>query len=122
MRQKSLKAQADAILKMAKDAGLDDNFFFSTTFKRYQVQLHILDELEKMIEEKGVVVNKSYVKGEKNLYSNPAVVDFNRTTDSANKTVATLLRILKIFDADLTGEESDPLIDMINGGEEDDRK
>jgi hypothetical protein len=117
MRQKSLKEQADAILRMAEDAGLEDNYFFTTTFKRYQVQLHILDELEKTIEEKGVLVNKSYVKGEKNLYSNPAVVDFNRTTDSANKTVATLLRILKSFDAE-SHEDADPLMDMINGADE----
>ena len=117
MRQKNLKEQAEAILRMAEDAGLEDNYFFTTTFKRYQVQLHILDELEKTIEEKGVLVNKSYVKGEKNLYSNPAVVDFNRTTDSANKTVATLLRILKSFDAE-SHEDSDPLMDMINGADE----
>ena len=41
--------------------------------------------------------------------------DYNRTTDSANKTVATLLRILKSFDVDSSQEESDPLMDIING-------
>jgi hypothetical protein len=35
--------------------------------------------------------------------------------------VATLLRILKSFDAELGGEETDPLMDIINGGD-DDRK
>ena len=114
MTKKSLKDQENEILRKAKEAGCDNNYFFTTTFHRYQVQLHILDELEKTIEEKGVVVTKSYVKDEKNLYSNPAVVDFNRTTDSANKTVSTLLRIIRTFDEEANHDESDPLMDMIN--------
>lgn len=115
MKKKSLQEQAQAILKIAEEAGLQSNYFFETTFQRYQVQLHILEELERTIDEKGVLVTKSYVKDERNLYSNPAVVDFNRTTDSANKTVATLLRILKSYNANLDQEEADPLMDMING-------
>lgn len=115
MKKKSLQEQAKAILKIAEEAGLQSNYFFETTFQRYQVQLHILEELERTIDEKGVLVTKSYVKDERNLYSNPAVVDFNRTTDSANKTVATLLRILKSYNANLDQEEADPLMDMING-------
>jgi hypothetical protein len=117
MERKSLKAQADAILKMAKDAGVDDNYFFTTTFKRYNVQMRVLDELEKAIDEKGVIVNKSYVKGEKNMYSNPAVVDYNRTTDSANKTVSTLLRIIKSFDTGAGREDADSLADLIEGSD-----
>jgi hypothetical protein len=66
-----------------------------------------------------MLVSKEYVKGRKNLYTNPAVSDFNRTTDSANKTVATLLRILKSFDADSSQDDIDPLMDIINGGDAD---
>lgn len=119
MTKKNFRQQENEILQKAKDAGCDDNYFFTTTFHRYQVQLRILDELEKTIDEKGVVVTKSYVKDEKNLYSNPAVVDFNRTTDSANKTVSTLLRIIRTFDEDAKHEDSDLLMDVINGDEDD---
>jgi hypothetical protein len=83
------------------------------------VQLQILDDLEASIKENGMLVKKEYVKGRKNVYSNPAVSDYNRTTDSANKTVATLLRILKSFDGNETHEETDPLMDIINGGDVD---
>ena len=119
MQKKSLKAQANEILRMAEESGLQSNYFFVTTFQRYQVQLQILDNLKKSIEEDGLQVTKEYVKGRKNLYSNPAVSDFNRTTDSANKTVATLLRILKSFDVNESHEEIDPLMDIINGGDMD---
>jgi hypothetical protein len=47
------------------------------------------------------------------------VSDFNRTTDSANKTVSTLLKIIKSFGSGESKEETDPLLDIINGGDMD---
>lgn len=122
MKKMSLKQQSDQILKMAEESGLTSNYFFVTTFERYQVQLEILESLKQSINDEGLTVTKEYVKGRKNLYTHPAVNDFNRTTDSANKTVATLLRIIKSFEAENTKEESDPLIDIINGGDLDDKE
>ena len=119
MKKMSLKDQAKEILRLAEESGLQSNYFFVTTFERYQVQLQILDELQKVINDEGMLVTKEYVKGRKNLYTNPAVSDFNRTTDSANKTVATLLRILMSFEADQSQEDVDPLMDIINGGDSD---
>lgn len=121
MQKKSLKAQAAEILRLAEESGLQSNYFFVTTFERYQVQLQILDDLKQAINDEGMLVKKEYVKGRKNVYTNPAVSDYNRTTDSANKTVATLLRILKNFDVEQAQEETDPLLDIINGGDVDDK-
>ena len=114
MKKRDLEAQAKEILKLAEESGVQSNYFFATTFDRYMVQLRILDELKKSIEAEGMLVEKEYVKGRKNLYTNPAVSDFNRTTDSANKTVATLMRIIKSF-GDSGSDDIDPLMDMING-------
>ena len=99
MAKKSLKEQAKEIMRLAEESGLQSNYFFVTTFERYQVQLDILENLKQVIAEEGMLVTKEYVKSRKNLYENPAISSFNRTTDSANKTVATLLRILKSFEA-----------------------
>ena len=121
MAKVDLNEQAREILKIAEDAGVQSNFFFVTTFKRYQVQLNILSELEKSLKADGMQVTKEYVKGRKNLYSNPAIQDYNRTTDSANKTVATLMRILRNFGVDDAGEhDADPLMKIINGGDDND--
>ena len=119
MQSKNLKEQAKEIKRLAEESGLQSNYFFITTFERYEYQLQILDDLKKAINDEGMLVSKEYVKGRKNLYTNPAVSDFNRTTDSANKTVATLLRILKSFDGNEVHEETDPLLDIINGGDMD---
>lgn len=120
MAKLSLNEQAQEIIRIAEESGVQSNFFFITTFKRYQVQLNILTELEKKIKEEGALVTKEYVKNRKNLYTNPAISDYNRTTDSANKTVATLMRILRNFGADENTSDDDPLLQLINGGGDDD--
>lgn len=114
-----LADQAERIKEMAEENGLEDNFFFLTTFERYLVQINILENLKAEIEDEGTTVSKEYVKGRKNLYTNPAINAFNRTTDSANKTVTTLLKILNGSSAGKKKEEKDPLLELINGGEED---
>lgn len=113
----SLKAQAEQIKEMAEAKGLENNFFFVTTFERYLVQIDILDNLKAEIEDEGTTVSKEYVKGRKNLYTNPAINAFNRTTDSANKTVTTLLKILNGSGTGKKKEEVDPLLELINGGD-----
>ncbi len=121
MAKMDLNKQAQEIMRIAEESGAQSNFFFVTTFKRYMVQLSILSDLEKSLKEDGTTVTKEYVKGRQNLYSNPAISDYNRTTDSANKTVATLMRILKNYGVDETSnEEVDPLMNIINGGGADD--
>ena len=47
----SLQEQADKILEQAEARGVSSNFFFVTTFKRYQVQMKILTDLEKAIKD-----------------------------------------------------------------------
>lgn len=115
----NLNEQAKEIIKIAEESGVQSNFLFLTTFKRYQVQLNILTQLEQTLKKEGMLVQKEYVKGRKNLYSNPAVAEYNRTTDSANKTVSTLMRIIKNFNVAEDVEDEDPLMKIINGGDDD---
>jgi len=91
----SLQEQSERILEEAEKKGVESNFFFVTTFKRYQVQMQILNELEKNIKAEGPTVEKEYVKGRKNIYTNPAISEYNKTSTAANGTVSTLINILK---------------------------
>ena len=120
MAKLTLNEQAQEIIRIAEESGVQSNFFFLTTFKRYQVQLNMLSELEKKMKEEGMLVTKEYVKGRKNLYSSPAVKDYNATTDSANRTVATLMTIIKNYNVDdgTSEMEEDPLLKIINGSED----
>ena len=122
MENEEGQRQADEILRLAKESGVQSNFFFVTTFQRYLVQLDILEDLAKTLNEEGMTVKKEYVKGRKNLYSNPALGSYNKTVDSANKTVATLMRILKSYGVDEKADDVDPLMNINNGGDTDDRE
>ena len=65
------------------------------------MQLEILRKLEAAIKRNGTMVKKEYVKGRKNVYTNPAIAEYNKTASAANGTVTTLINIIR----SLTGEE-----------------
>ena len=90
----SLNEQAQEILRIASQHGVEQNFFFITTFKRYQVQIQILNDLEKTIKAEGNTVTKEYVKGRQNLCVNPLIKELPKHSDSANKTLQTMLDII----------------------------
>ena len=99
----TLNEQANVILAIAEKHGVEQNFFFLTTFKRYQVQINILNDLERQIKEQGSLVTKEYVKGRENIYTHPAIGEYNKTATAANQTVTTLVKIIK----ELRDNESD---------------
>ena len=107
MEKLSLKEQAEEIIRIAEKYGVEQNFLFITTFKRYQVQLNILTELEKKIKEDGALVTKEYVKGRGNIYTHPAISEYNKTSQGANNTVTTLIKILKGFSNGVNDDEAE---------------
>ena len=115
MAKLDLTKQAEEILNIAQKFGVEQNFLFLTTFKRYQVQLKILNELEQKIQQDGSLVTKEYVKGRENVYTHPAISEYNKTSQSANNTVATLIKILKDLRKDEASEggETDELLDAL---------
>ena len=95
VKNMTLQEQAEEILRRATEKGVASNFFFVTTFKRYQVQMTILTDLEKEIKASGPLVKKEYVKGRQNTYTNPAIGEYNKTATAANGTVQTLMSIIE---------------------------
>lgn len=112
MGKKSLQEQAQELLEKAEKRGVSSNFFFVTTFKRYQVQMQILASLEQAINDNGPTVTKEYVKGRKNLTANPAINEYNKTATAANGTVSTLINIMEKLGED-EGSKS-KLADLFN--------
>lgn len=101
-------------MKIAQQYGIEQNYLFITTFERYQVQLKILSELEKRIEEDGELVTKEYVKGRGNLYTHPAISEYNKTTTAANNSVSTLIKIIKdLKESDSNSEGADKLLEAL---------
>jgi len=109
----SLEEQAKEILKKAEEKGLTSNFFFATTFERYQTQINTLQQLKKAIKDHGTTVTKEYVKGRENLTVNPAISEYNKTATAANGTVTTLIKILEAFAGE--SDEKDALSEFLDG-------
>ena len=103
-------------IRKADAIGLSDDYLFLSTIERYEMQVHILETLKKTIEEEDTLVTKEYVKGRENLYTHPAITEYNKTTDSANKTVQTLDNLMKSQTAMIRKkEEVDPLVAALGG-------
>ena len=113
--RKEIEEKANKIVKLAEEKGVQENFFFKTTFNKYLTQIKVLYDLEEILNESETLVTKEYVKGRKNVYTNPAITEYNRTTDSANKTVVTLMKIVNGFGANDRKPKNDPLMEIING-------
>ena len=103
----------EQILEQAEKRGVSSNFFFVTTFKRYQVQMKILSDLEGDIKKFGATVTKEYVKGRENLVTNPAITEYNKTSTAANGTVSTLINIIKTLSNEADGV--DALTEFLRG-------
>ena len=113
----SLKEQAEEILRIASEHGVEQNFFFITTFQRYQVQLNTLTKLQAELDKGELLVSKEYVKGRKNLVANPAIGEYNKTSTAANQTVTTLMKIIHsmrpVADTKTDDENNDPFINFL---------
>lgn len=117
MAKLTLQEQANQILEQAQQRGVSSNFFFVTTFKRYQVQMRILSDLEHAINEYGATVTKEYVKGRQNLVANPAITEYNKTATAANGTVATLIKIIEaLSEEEKSGGKLGELLAALNDG------
>ena len=107
-----LQSKVNEILKEAERLGISDNYFFQTTFERYQRQMNILKDLGNEIDMHGATIIKTNVKGSENIAVNPALTEYNKTSSAANGTVATLLNIVK--SAKPTEDKSDSLTEFLD--------
>lgn len=81
--------------RMAEDYGVADNALFRAAIGQYALQLRVIEDIKKAIDEDDVTVRKEYVKGRANAYASPAVKELPRHADSANKTASLILDIIK---------------------------
>lgn len=102
----STQEMVNRLVEEAEEKGVKQNFFFRTTLRRYQMQMKILQDLEKAIEQYGATVTKEYVKGRQNLTANPAITEYNKTATAANGTVSTLINIIKTLSDEPEGMDA----------------
>lgn len=94
------------LLREAKEKGLSEDYKFMSTLERYENQVNTLKKLSEIINSEDTIVTKEYVKGRPNFYVHPAIKEYNNTSNAANQTMSTLLKILE---AHPVKEEEDDL-------------
>lgn len=80
--EKNIKDLAIGILEEAKEKGYGNDSSFLTSYKMIEVQVAMLDELEKAFKEDGTTITKEYVKGRENIYVHPAIDKYTKISDS----------------------------------------
>lgn len=114
--RRSLQDQADEILKIAEASGVQSNLLFVTTFKRYQVLLSMLTNIEKEIAAAPIVVTKQYGREAVSQQIGPVYRAYLAGCAQADATAKTLLRIIESFQMANSLADDDPLLRAINGG------
>ena len=108
--KKNIKELAKGILEDAQKNGFENDASFLTSYHLLEVQVEMLDALEKSFREDGATTTKEYVKGRENIYVHPAVDKYTKTSDSAfNK----ILKLREMVKQD-TIEENDNFDDFID--------
>lgn len=113
------EAQAQEILDKVKGTELEYNFLFKETFHNYIDLLKYMKSLKEIAEQDGAMISKEYVKGRENLYVHPALKEYNKCITNANRTVETLLKIIRELKEDKGEDALDPLLDLMNSGDDD---
>ena len=107
------KERKSKVNSLAKKYGLQDDFIFKTTLKRYEEQLWLMEDLQADIKKNGTTIEKEYVKGRPNICPNPSVEQYNKTATAANQTATTLERILQRTFGDKPNKEKDELLSAL---------
>ena len=93
MAQKKL-TYAD-IMKLAETYGVSSNTFFASAADRYVGQVEMIDRIRKQIDEDGLMIEHTNVKGDTNVDVNPLTVQLPKYIDTANKTLSLMLDIVQ---------------------------
>lgn len=89
------KLTYEDVMKLAETYGVSGNTFFESAADRYVGQVEMIDKIQKKIDEDGLMIEHTNVKGDTNVDVNPLTVQLPKYIDTANKTLALMLDIVK---------------------------
>lgn len=110
-KDKKTYFEIDSVIRMAEQYGVSDNALFLQSIKNYETIQKAIAAIDSVLAEDEMMVTKEYVKGRENLYLNPAIKELPKQIDAANKTIATMISIIKEFGVI---KETDEFLEFIN--------
>lgn len=112
-----LNETAEKLIQMAREGGCEQNYFFQTTFERYQEQLDLMARLQEVLHNADDLMMENARGG---YSTHPAISEYNKTSTAANQTAAMLIKVILTFSKGQvtmgggsdSGEESEEDIDL----------
>lgn len=84
------------LLRMAKSYGVDKNALFVQAAEQYDTQMRVIQSIKDALDVgETLTTSKEYIKGRENIYANPLVKELPKHADAANRTLQTMLTIIK---------------------------
>lgn len=83
-----------ALKKMANEYGVAENPLFIAAAEQYITQQKMISAIRKELDAADLAVSKQYVKGRENVYAHPLIKELTKHSDSANKTLETILKVI----------------------------
>lgn len=108
----------DEIMEMAKEYGVEENALFISCANQYALQQDVIEKMKQSLDdEDNCTVEKEYVKGRANLCINPLVKELPKHSDSANRTLATMIDIINKL-GHKPEQKSESLLSKLMAGED----
>ena len=82
------------LIRMAEEWNVADNTLFLAAANQYVVQQQVIELIRNEINGGNLTTEKTYLKGTTNAYASPLVRELPKHSDSANKTLSTMLDII----------------------------
>lgn len=118
MARKKKKLVYDEIMEMAKEYGVEENALFISCANQYALQQDIIERMKKSLDEDdNCTIDKEYVKGRPNMCINPLVKELPKHSDSANRTLSTMIDIINKL-GHKQEVQSESLLTKLMAGEE----
>lgn len=112
------KLSYNKLILMAKQYGVEKNALFIAAANQYVLQQQVLEKIKESLDEDDeCTVSKEYVKGRANLYVNPLLKELPKQSDSANKTLQTMLDIITKLGHEPEEKKDSLLGKLMTGGD-----
>ena len=95
MPKEQKQPSLEELLELARAYGVEDNELFRSACCRYAAQVEMIDRMRKEIDAQGFLVEHVNVRGTKNLEPHPLAVQLPKYIDSANRTMALMLDLIR---------------------------
>ncbi len=116
-KTQTLEQRVEQLKKEAEERGLLDNLLYEELLEDFVYQTKLMRRLREEIDGGDLTTQKTYIKNNPNTSPNKLIATYNATSNARVNTVSAIAKIVKNFGDDKS-DNPDPLINIINGGED----